>query len=337
MYAEIENPVIADIVLNIRLRNPLMLLGAFGIGKSDMVRQAAMLLTMRMIDIRASQFDAVDFRGLPVPVMEHGTTRWLTPDFLPREGTGVLFLDELTNANISVQAALYQLVLDRRLGDYVLPDGWTIVAAGNRVSDRAAATRLSKALANRFVILNVVVDVARWLAWAAANGIHPAIRAFIQLRKNMLWADAIEGEESQPTPRSVARLSTYLDPQLGLTDTQLRRNVIGNVGSDFAAQFMAFLPMFRTLPSVQAILANPDTAAMPSEPSLAYAVVTALADAVDQSTFAAALTYAKRLANRDGSPMVEMASLMVSDAVARDASLKETRAYIDHAVAKSAR
>ena len=113
---------------------PVHIWGAPGGGKSEIVRDLAAAQGCEFIDLRAVLLDPVDLRGLPC--IDGDTTRWLVPNFLPREGKGILFLDELTSAPQMVQAACYQLVLDRRLGDYVLPDGWDIMAAGNPPSER---------------------------------------------------------------------------------------------------------------------------------------------------------------------------------------------------------
>ena len=121
--------------------------------------------------------DPVDLRGLPS--VRGDVAHWCPPSFLPTEGEGILFLDELNAAPPLVQAACYQLVLDRRVGEYVLPDGWTVVAAGNRETDRAVTHRMPSALANRFVHLDFSVDVAAWLQWAESAGVGEEVLAFI--------------------------------------------------------------------------------------------------------------------------------------------------------------
>lgn len=320
------------LVINAKHRKPTMLLGAPGIGKSDIVNSVALELGWSLIDIRVSQKDAVDTRGLPVADLENGTTRWLVPSDLPNEqrdgAQGILFLDELTNAPMSVQAALYQLVLDRRLGDYVLPYGWIVFAAGNRTSDKSAAQRLSKALADRFTIINVDVDVDAWLSWAASKSLAPELRAFIAMRRQLLSTiDA--GQEQFATPRSVARLSDYLtDSTLSLAE--LRMMITCNVGDDWAGEFMPFLSMFRTLPAIADIIRDPANAVVPSasEPSLLYAIACALADSATRANFPAIMVYANRMP-------VEYRELLVSDATSRVVELKETPAYINNAIARA--
>lgn len=138
--------------------------GAPGIGKSSIVRQIAERRRMPLIDIRASLLDPTDLRG--IPIIQDGTAVWCPPSFLPKKSDkpGILFLDEINAAPPLVQAALYQLILDRRVGEYELPEGWRIIAAGNRREDKAVTFRLSSALANRFIHLNLEVDPDDWHA-----------------------------------------------------------------------------------------------------------------------------------------------------------------------------
>ena len=138
--------------------------GSPGVGKSSIIGQLARSLNLALRDIRALLLDPVDLRGLPY--VADGRSKWATPEFLPQEGAGILLLDELNSAPAMVQAAFYQLILDRRLGEYTLPDGWVIIAAGNRDGDRAHTTRMPTPLRNRFVHLEFEVDAQEWSEWA---------------------------------------------------------------------------------------------------------------------------------------------------------------------------
>jgi hypothetical protein len=144
-------------------------------------REVAALLGIRLIDIRAVLLDPVDLRGLPT--VEPGRAAWAIPAFLPEDGAGILFLDELNAAPPLVQAACYQLVLDCALGEYRLPDSWTVFAAGNREGDRAVTSRMSSALANRFVHLAFEPDLDDWSRWAMGPGdLRPEVVAFLRWR-----------------------------------------------------------------------------------------------------------------------------------------------------------
>ena len=166
-------------------RQPVFIWGGPGIGKSALVRQVAAQAGLPLRDIRALLLDPVDLRGLPF-LGSDGRAKWAAPECLPQDGCGILFLDELNAAPAMVQAACYQLVLDRKLGEYSLPDGWAIVAAGNREGDRGATTRMPAPLRNRFVHLDFELDLEEWSRWAVAAGIRPEVIAFLRFRPELL-------------------------------------------------------------------------------------------------------------------------------------------------------
>ena len=156
-------------------RKPVCLWGRPGLGKSAVVRQAADTLRLKLIDVRATRLDPVDLRGLPKVTKDRA--EWCPPSFLPRSGDGVLFLDELAQAPPMVQAAGLQLVLDRRIGEYELPAGWSVIAASNRQEDRAGTHRRITPHLNRFVHVDREIGVEDWPAssrsrspWASRPG-----------------------------------------------------------------------------------------------------------------------------------------------------------------------
>jgi len=166
-------------------RQPVFIWAGPGCGKSSLVRQLATTLKLPLRDVRALLLDPVDLRGLPF-LGSDGRSKWATPEFLPQDGAGILFLDELNAAPAMVQASCYQLVLDRKLGEYTLPDGWAIIAAGNRDSDRGATTRMPTPLRNRFVHLELEVDLQEWSEWAIQATIRPEVIAFLRFRPELL-------------------------------------------------------------------------------------------------------------------------------------------------------
>ena len=165
---------------------PVMLHGSPGVGKSDVVRQIAKQRGIELIDLRLSQLDPVDLRGVPSVDTKKHITSWNTPSFLPTDGEGILFLDEINSAAQATQAAAYQLVLDRKLGDYVMPPGWAIIAAGNRSTDRAIVNQMSTALKNRFTHLNYEVNNDDWCDWALRSNIAVEVLGFIRFRPMLL-------------------------------------------------------------------------------------------------------------------------------------------------------
>jgi len=167
-------------------RVPLHIWGACGVGKSQIVAQVARDLNIFFLDVRAVQLDPVDLRGLPRIAADQ--TEWVPPKFLPTDGKGILFLDELTSAPQMTQAGCYQLILDRKLGEYVLPDGWVVIAAGNPASERGVHFAMPRPLRNRFVHLELEADLSDWCRWAVGAGVRPEIIAFLRFKPDLLHA-----------------------------------------------------------------------------------------------------------------------------------------------------
>ena len=151
-------------------RVPLHIWGACGVGKSQIVARVASDLGYDFLDVRAVQLDPVDLRGLPRILEDQ--TEWVPPKFLPNRGKGILFLDELTSAPQMTQAGCYQLVLDRKLGEYVLPEGWVVIAAGNPASERGVHFAMPRPLRNRCVHLDLDPDLDDWCRWAVKAQEH---------------------------------------------------------------------------------------------------------------------------------------------------------------------
>lgn len=274
-------------------RRPVYVWGPPGCGKSSVVRQAATSLSLDLIDVRATLLDPVDLRGLPR--LDTETAVWCPPAFLPKGGTGLLFLDELAQAAPLVQAACLQLVLDRRIGEYELPDGWSVVAASNRAEDRAGTHRLISPLLNRFVHLDLEVSAEDWQHWAVASKMAPEVRAFLQYRPGLLFQfDPAANPRAFPTPRSWQ----FVSDSLAAAPADLLHQVTaGCVGDGPAAEFLGFLKLYRELPDLDSVLARPDLSPVPREPAVLYALVGALVERCRQSTspLPQFVTYALRM------------------------------------------
>ena len=234
---------------------PVMLWGPPGIGKSDIVKAVARELEIELQDIRLAQLDPVDLRG--VPTVEKGQTKWATPSFFPTdsESAGIIFLDELSAADPSIQVAAYQLLLDRRIGEYIVPSKWIIVAAGNRAEDNAVSLPMSSALANRMMHLDLHAEPEEWARWASGHGLDPALIGFIRFRPEMLFAPGKNCERGWPSPRSWACVSRILE--IGLDDDEQAPCIAGLIGDEAAAQFLAYRKRFRTLGDVRAMMLDP--------------------------------------------------------------------------------
>lgn len=295
---------------------PVMLWGAPGVGKSQMVAQIAQRHDVPLIDIRLSQMEPSDLRGIPFRVDEF--VEWAVPSMLPnlkRHGnSGILFLDEITSAPPSVSAAAYQLILDRKLGEYEVPEGWAIIAAGNRQGDRGVTYSMPAPLANRFSHYEVEINLDDWVAWAYTNGIDERIIAFLRFRQDLLFEfDAAQNPVAFPSPRSWEFAHRALH-KFDESNNLLLGALQACVGKAAGIEVKAFVDSLDQMPDLDAIVRGEDVAA-PKEIDLQYAVATALVGRAIRAkeTDAAMkvhgniLNYASRL------PQREMGVMMVSD------------------------
>jgi MoxR-like ATPase len=283
-------------------RVPLHIWGACGVGKSQIVHQVANDLDYDFLDVRAVQLDPVDLRGLPR--ISADQTEWVPPKFLPTSGKGILFLDELTSAPQMTQAGCYQLVLDRKLGEYVLPDGWVVIAAGNPASERGVHFAMPRPLRNRFVHLDLEPDLDDWCRWAVKAQVRPEIIAFLRFKPELLHtADATSDANAWPTPRSWEMASQVLCGIARRQKTQFLSGASefeaqlldGTVGPAAASELVAFIRLFRQLPSIDEILLNPTTAPLPTEPSAQIAIATALGRAMSDTSVGRGIAYRESL------------------------------------------
>ncbi|MGV0106633.1 ATPase [Nostoc sp. DSM 114160] len=242
-----------------------MIWGPPGIGKSSIVGQIAQEYDIDFVDVRLSQLAPTDLRGLPVA--EDGISKWYPPEFLPRNGKGILFLDELNMAPPAMQGVAQQLILDRKIGSYVVPSGWFVWAAGNRKEDRAAVFDMPAPLANRFLHLEAQADFNSFKAYALETGVHEQIIAFLSFRPTLLHK--IDPQQpAWPSPRSWEMASALHHAELDITPA---------VGVATATEFQAFIQLYKTLPNLTPILAGKgDRIPWPEEPSTKYATAIGL-------------------------------------------------------------
>ena len=270
---------------------PLFIWGPPGIGKSSAVRDVARERGVGFIDLRLTLLDPTDLRGIPFFDGQKGRAVWAPPVFLPHEeeSEGILFLDELNSAPPAVQAGAYQLILDRRIGEYRLPDGWAVVAAGNREGDRGVVYRMPTPLANRFVHLQMEPDSAQWREWALDRGVDETIVGFLQARPDALFLfDPTAERHSFATPRSWEYVDTILksspDPDL------LMPLIAGAVGEELAAEFLSWRTAVGALPNIEAVLRG-EEADVPESPNALYVLASLLVKRVDRSTPSEALEH----------------------------------------------
>lgn len=224
----------------IKSNTPVMLWGPPGIGKSDVIWQIGTELSRRVLDLRLAQIEPTDLRGVPMPNQATGRSQWYLPDLWPNralkattravetvddigniittavpvkagccpDGPGILFLDEIEKAPVSVKNASLQLVLNRMIGTYKLPDDWAIVCAGNNEEDACFSAPMGKALENRMIHLPITVDIDVWAAWAREHDIAEDIIGFLYLRPELLYKQT--NDHAFPSPRSWAMASNLI-------------------------------------------------------------------------------------------------------------------------------
>lgn len=265
--------------------------GAPGVGKSDGVRQIADKITAEtgkrtcVTDVRLLLFSPVDLRGVPMADSSRQFTQWLRPkifDLDPSEEVvNLVFLDELSAAPQSVQAAAYQITLDRTVGEHPLPENTIIIAAGNRTTDKSVAFRMPNALANRMLHFQIDVDFDSWRKWAVRHGIHPLVMGYLSYDHSKLFHEP-EGKEdiAYPTPRTWSFLSRLLFAS-GITGDaaalpgELHYLIGSCIGIGAATEFEGWCNVYRDLPSAEDIFAG-KKAEYPKKPDVLYALISSM-------------------------------------------------------------
>ena len=262
-----------------KTRRPLFLWGPPGIGKSELVADLAEELGGHMIDLRLGQMEPTDIRGIPFYNKDLGKMDWAPPVELPDEELAsqypvvVLFLVEMNSAAPSVQSAAYQLILNRRVGKYRLPDNVVMVAAGNRESDKGVTYRMPTPLANRFLHQEMKVDFASYQEWAVKNNIHKDVVGYLSFSKQDLQDfDAKSASRAFATPRTWTFVSELLEDDDGDDDT-LMNLIAGTIGEGLAVKFMAHRKIAGRMPRPEDILSGKEKELNVKEVSAMYSLV----------------------------------------------------------------
>ena len=258
----------------ITIQRPLFLWGPPGIGKSDIVKQIGEEFHREVIDVRLSLWEPTDIKGIPYYNTRDNSMTWAPPAELPtdKDSTAILFLDELNSAAPATQAAAFQLVLNRRVGTYKLPDGVAIIAAGNRETDKGVTYRMPAPLANRFLHLELQSNFDDWLNWATKNKIHEQVVGYIGFAKQDLYAfDPKSPSRAFATPRSWSFVSDLLKDD-DLADSTLTDLISGAVGEGLAVKFMAHRKVAKQMPNPAEILIGKVTKCNIKEISAMYSL-----------------------------------------------------------------
>lgn len=328
----ISIPDMKEVITHVAVgqREPTMFWGKPGVGKSEAVKQAAEDHGATIVDIRLSQYDSVDLRGIPVP--HAGQTIWHAPITIPFVGNPTfaddpkkpifLFLDEINSAAPSVAAVAYQLINDRSVGEHTLMSNVVVIAAGNREQDRGVTNRMPTPLANRFTHFEIDVDVDAWCFWAQQNGLAAEGVAFMQFRKPLLSTfDPAKPDKAFATPRSWKKaLNYYADA--GMPDHIKQASMAGAIGEGPAAEFWGFVDVWGKMPKMSDIEAKPEEVPVPSEAAMRYAVAVAVSGTMTPKNTGPFSIYLQRM-----DP--EFAVLAWQLALRRDPTVSGTKDFID--------
>lgn len=263
----------------------VMLWGAPGVGKSQAVRQIAKQIEentgkkVRVTDVRLLLFNPIDLRGIPTANEDKTLAVWLKPQIFQMDESSkvinILFLDEISAAPQSVQASAYQITLDRTVGEHKLPDNCIVIAAGNRVTDKSVAFKMPRALANRLMHIEVESNFESWRKWAIESGINPQVIGFLSFKRDLLCpTDAKSEDLAFPTPRSWEMVSNVLNNATSDINGAFPF-ISGLVGQGTAIEFKAWMRVYKTLPSIEAIFEGKEHS-VPTGVDTLYALVSAM-------------------------------------------------------------
>lgn len=311
----------------IAARLPILITGAPGIGKSDIVTAAAINAGADLILSHPAVADPTDVKGLPWIV--DGAATFLPFGELSRaiaaDVPTVWFLDDLGQASPAVQASYMQLLLARRVNGHVLPDSVTFIAATNRRTDRAGVSGILEPVKSRFAaIVELTPDLDEWCQWAIGAELPPELIAFLRFQPDLLCKFTASADlTNSPVPRTWHHVAKLLS--CDLPSSVRNAAIAGAVGEGAAVEFLAFLRLYEELPSVDAILIDPDSVAVPDRPATLYALSGALAHRATKQNFGRVARFAERMVN-DGRG--EFAALLVRDVVTRTPAVTQTAAFV---------
>jgi hypothetical protein len=322
-------------------RRPLMLLGKPGMGKTSLFEKTCQTMEIGFIDFRLTLRDPVDVGGIRIPDAKTGKLRWFCPDDLPDEKKhgpdGIMLFDEINVVSQLMQATAYGIIQERRIGSWTMPGGWVAMASGNNVADRAAAQRMSTALANRFNVQCVEPDLTSWLEQYALEHVDHRGVAFLRFRPalfHVMPGETIgiagqtafsvgKDETAFPSARSWTNAFQFIDEA-----PAMRRKIFsGYVGPAAADEFEAFWRVYSNMISIDDIISDPKAARVPSgaQPDVQYAVAGMLGNLMTAKTSGPIFTYLARLPE-------EYQVIVAQSATKRDPSLKVAKGYTEWAV-----
>ena len=269
-----------------------MLWGPPGVGKSESLQTISKMVEEKtnkkvvITDVRLLLFNPVDLRGIPVPNATKEFAIWLKPQIFQMDSSddiiNILMLDEISAAPPSVQAAAYQITLDRKVGEHTLPDNCYIICAGNRIQDKSVAYKMPKALANRLTHFDIYAELEDWKSWALQVGIDSRIIGFLNFKPSYLYNfDASSDDNAFPTPRTWAMANNYIKVFGSLEGAY--NCIAGCIGIGVAGEFKRYCQVFTKIPNVQDIFDGKEVE-MPTSPDILYALSAAISGRIHTTT-----------------------------------------------------
>lgn len=317
---------------SIKYRFPVLIKGAPGIGKTDIVTQACIDTGTDLLISHPVVSDPTDYKGLPFPDKDGNAAKFLPfgdlLELIKADRPTVFFLDDLGQAPASVQAACMQLLLARRINGHIISDQVTFFAATNRRQDRAAVQGILEPVKSRFAsIVELEVNIDDWVIWAIDHGMPPELIAFIRFRPNLLHNfKPTSSIVNTPNPRTVAYVGYMMNK--GIPVDSEDEIIAGAAGEGFSSEFLGFLDVYKELPDIDKLIAHPDEADVPEKPDMLYAVCGALGAKATKKNFANIIRFTERLPG-------EFQVLLVKDAIQRYKPLANTDEFNAWAVKHS--
>lgn len=315
----------------IKARIPVLVQGAPGIGKSDILTQAAIDADADLILSHPAVSDPTDVKGLPWIVKgKTGDSATFLPfgdleRAIAAKKTTVWFLDDLGQASPAVQASFMQLLLAREVNGHKISDDVVFVAATNRRTDRAGVSGILEPVKSRFgTIVELEPDLDSWCNWAIDHDINPLLIAFLRFKPDLLCKfSATNDLTNSPVPRTWGHVNRLLE--LSLSPTVQNAAIAGAVGEGAATEFAAFQKLWSQLPNIDQILIDPKSVPIPMNPAVLYSLASALATKVTPTNFARIATYINRMVDAGSA---EFGVLCVRDCLRRDSSLTQSSAFV---------